>query len=84
MNLVLSIYIDKKKFVCIKFFISLCYCSKLNYWVLFVNKFIDRGFLYYSYIDKIVILIYIYKKIIEMYKIVIFIIMLIIYFKFEF
>lgn len=68
MNLVLSIYIDKKKFVIIKFFISLCYCSKLNYWVLFVNKFIDRGFLYYSYIDKIVILIYIYKKLLKCIK----------------
>lgn len=68
MNLVLSIYIDKKKFVFIKFFISLCYCSKLNYWVLFVNKFIDRGFLYYSYIDKIVILIYIYKKLLKCIK----------------
>lgn len=68
MNLVLSIYIDKKNFVCIKFFISLCYCSKLNYWVFFVNKFIDRGFLYYSYIDKIVILIYIYKKLLKCIK----------------
>lgn len=68
MNLVLSIYIDKKKFVCIKFFISLCYCSKLNYWVLFVNKFIDRGFLYYSYIDKIVILKYIYKNLLKCIK----------------